>query len=184
MQNMTHMTVATSVLSTLLIATASYAAEDPKGFSDVKKVTAAIINSKNEKIGTATFSDVQRGVKIELEVSKLSPGKHGVHIHEKGECKAPDFKSAGEHYNPNGQAHGVDHSGGSHVGDLPNLIVDEKGNAKTEMYAQNLTLNVGASALLKKGNTSLVIHASPDDDKSQPAGNAGDRQACAVIKRN
>lgn len=145
-------------------------------------VTANLLNGKKEKIGTAVFTENLRGVKIEITAEKLPPGKHAVHIHENGSCEAPSFKSAGNHYNPNGQAHGFNHEGGPHIGDLPNLFVDSDGKVHTEIFDQNVTLNSGSNALLKKGGTALVIHAKEDDNTSQPAGNSGDRIACAEIK--
>ena len=169
----------------LTLALSSFAAlADTKispPFKRVQTLTVPIINAKKEKIGTAVLTDLARGVRIEITAEKLPPGKHAIHIHEKGSCQAPDFKSAGNHYNPNAQEHGFNRTSGPHVGDLPNLIVGKDGKVHTELFNQNVVLNLGSNALLKEGGTSIVIHAKPDDDTSQPAGNSGDRIACGEI---
>jgi len=171
-----------ALLFLFLIPLGTWAAEISPPFQSVHSVTATIINTKNEPIGKAVFTETVRGVQIELTVEKLPPGKHGLHIHENGICTPPDFKSAGEHYNPNGQAHGFNHLGGPHAGDLPNLIVGKDGKAHVELFDPNVILNLGSNALLKQGGTSLVIHAGKDDEISQPSGNSGKRIACAVIE--
>src|SRR5690606_25253705 len=110
-------------------------------------------------------------------------GLHGFHFHEKGICEAPDFESAGGHFNPTGASHGLDHEDGPHAGDLPNLEVGPDGTVKEEFFVENLTLLAGEeNSLYQEGGTSLIIHAEADDGTTQPSGNSGDRIACGVVE--
>ena len=108
-------------------------------------------------------------------------GPHAFHIHEQGNCELPGFKSAGGHFNPRGKKHGVKNPQGHHAGDLPNLVVGSDGEVEIEVIAGGVTLGPGANSLLSKSGTSLVIHADPDDDLTDPAGNAGARIACGAV---
>jgi len=148
-----------SSLCLLLLATAAAA-----GAAE-KTVSTSIINSSGKSIGTATF------------VEK----KNGVHIHENGKCDVPGFSTAGSHFNPTSKRHGANNPEGKHVGDLPNLEVKADGTAKLTAIAEGATLAPGSSSLLRQGGTALLIHAEPDDERSDPAGKAGDRIACGVI---
>lgn len=139
-------------------------------------------NNKGEKIGTADLEQQFEGVKITLTASNLTPGEHGFHIHEKGTCKEPDFKSAGGHFNPTDASHGTNHDKGPHAGDLPNLNVNDDGMVQEEILAEQVTLKSGEeNSLISKQGTALVIHEGEDDKTSQPSGDAGKRVACGVI---
>lgn len=143
-----------------------------------------MVNTSGNMIGTATLTQVDKGVNISIEATDLPKGTHGFHIHEKGMCERPDFKSAGGHFNPTDAKHGFDHPEGPHAGDLPNLEVGEDGTVKESFLAEMVTLKKGEkNSLLHEGGTSLVIHAEADDNVSQPAGDAGDRIACGVIAK-
>ena len=145
------------------------------------KARADIIDPTGKTIGTATLTEPKDGVKVKLKVSGLAPGKHGYHIHETGTCTTPDFKSAGGHFNPFHKHHGLENPQGKHAGDLPNLEAKKNGKAKVTFVATEATLKAGPGSLLKEGGTAIVIHADPDDNMSDPAGNAGARVACGVI---
>ncbi len=144
---------------------------------------ADISNASGEKIGTATFTQAADGVQIAVDVTHLDPGTHGIHIHAVGLCAGPDFKTAGGHFNPGGKKHGKDNSDGPHNGDLMNITAGTDGSAKASLLATNVTLGPGANSLFQTGGTAIVIHAGPDDYKTDPAGNSGARVACGVIQK-
>ena len=144
---------------------------------------ANILNASGDKIGTATFVPSAGGVRVDLNVSQLPPGTHGVHIHTVGKCEGPDFKSAGAHFNPANKKHGRDNPGGPHNGDLPNIEVGPDGKATTSLLDTNVTLSDGPNSLFQAGGTSIVIHAEQDDYRTDPSGNSGGRIACGVIQK-
>ncbi|MUV37505.1 Superoxide dismutase [Lentibacillus sp. JNUCC-1] len=147
-----------------------------------EQVETTLINSENETIGSAVLTEKPDGVHIKLEAKDLPPGKHGFHIHEKGVCEPPSFKSAGGHFNPTNKEHGFDNPEGPHAGDLLNIEVSKSGTVMTEALADKVTLKPDQpNSLLDGEGTALMIHAKADDYKSQPAGDAGDRIACGVI---
>lgn len=145
-------------------------------------VAVKLKNAKGEEIGQATLTEMANGVRIMLDVKKLNPGEHALHFHEKGSCVPPKFESAGGHFAPQKNAHGFDYAGGPHAGDMPNILVNSDGTARIEIVNTSVRLGKGDNSLLKAGGTALVIHAKADDYKSQPAGAAGDREACGEIK--
>lgn len=143
---------------------------------------ADIVNAQGQKIGTATILPSGSGVRINLEVSQLPPGTHGIHIHTVGKCEGPDFTSAGGHFNPTSKKHGKDNPEGPHAGDLLNIEVAADGTGKTSLSDPNVTLAGGPNSLFNEAGTALVIHAKGDDYKTDPAGNSGARMACGVIR--
>ncbi len=165
-------------LSCLVLASLALHAQDSS-----KNAKAELFNAKNEKVGSATLTETSEGVKIALEVSNLPPGGHGFHIHDVGKCDPPDFKTAGGHLNPHGKKHGLKNPDGPHAGDLQNLEVGADGTAKVDVHQAGVTLGEGKTSLFHPGGTAIVIHASPDDGMTDPAGNAGARIACGVITR-
>ncbi len=130
----------------------------------------------NTVSGTVSFMEAGNRLRVVAEFSGMTPGAHGFHIHERGDCSAPDGSSAGGHFNPHGKHHGHPETGEHHAGDLPLLVADSRGNAKLTAFVETLKLAdiVGLS---------LIVHADPDDFRTQPAGNSGPRQACGVIQR-
>jgi len=132
----------------------------------------------NSATGTVMFHQQADGVFLHARVSGLKPGQeHGFHIHEKGDCSSGDGMSTGGHFNPGAKPHGpqdADH----HAGDLPALKADANGQADLRVLVRGLTIGSGAADIVGKG---LIVHAQPDDYKTQPTGNAGARIACAVI---
>ena len=129
--------------------------------------------------GEVSFTQAPEGVWIVADLSGLKPNaEHGFHVHDKGDCFAPDGTSAGGHFNPAGAPHG--HAGGPHhAGDMPNLRADATGRATYRALVTGLTLE-GPQGILRRA---VVVHRDPDDYHSQPAGNSGPRIACGVIQR-
>ena len=142
---------------------------------------AMLRDARGTVVGSATLNEVRGGVKIAAQVSGLKPGEHGFHIHAVGLCESPAFTTAGAHFNPYGKEHGHKNPKGAHAGDLPNLTVRADGTGSIDVTAAGVTLTAGRASLLQPGGTSLVIHADPDDEKTDPAGNSGTRIACGVI---
>ncbi|MDC3418296.1 superoxide dismutase family protein [Aquibacillus salsiterrae] len=138
-------------------------------------------NADGDSIGTATLSEQVDGVKMKASVEGLEPGLHGIHVHEFPKCEGPDFKSAGNHLNPQGKEHGLMHPKGAHLGDLPNIEVGADGTAEVDLTVNGATLLEGKNSLLKNDGSSLVIHEKQDDGASQPAGESGQRVACGTI---
>lgn len=131
----------------------------------------------NSLKGRVTFTDVDNGVKIVGDFTGLTPGKHGFHVHEHGECSG-DFNSAGGHFNPTRKKHGGPDSAERHVGDLGNIEADESGNAHYERVDTIISLS-GSNSIVGK---TIMIHAKEDDLKTDPSGNSGVRIGCGVIK--
>ena len=142
---------------------------------------AVLKDAKGEKVGTATLVEVKGGVQVVVKAQGLPPGTHGVHIHAVGRCDDPEFKSAGPHFNPTARKHGMKNPEGHHAGDLPNLVVGADGKGELKGALEGATLGQGSASLLGPQFTALVVHASPDDEASDPAGNSGARIACGVI---
>lgn len=135
----------------------------------------------NKVSGTVNFTQKGERVLVEARVSGLTPGAHGFHIHEKGNCTAPDASSAGAHFNPTGAAHGAPDAPARHAGDLGNLEADADGTAVYRAEIRGISLGTGEDSIIGR---SVVVHASRDDLTSQPAGNAGARQACGLISKS
>jgi superoxide dismutase, Cu-Zn family len=144
---------------------------------------ADIVNVTGQKIGTANLSAASGGVRIDVDVTQLSPGTHGIHIHAVGKCEGPDFKTAGGHFNPAGKKHGKDNPEGPHNGDLLNLEVGADGHGTASLLDANVTLGDGPTSLFQPGGTAIVIHIAADDYKTDPAGNSGARIACGPIQK-
>ena len=148
------------------------------------KTTVELKDAQGKSVGTAVLSSKSgKGVSIQATLHDLPPGVHAFHFHAKAQCDAPDFKSAGPHFNPDGKKHGLENPEGHHAGDMNNFTVSTKGRAKVKVVNKDVTLGDDSHSLFSNGGTALVIHASPDDMKTDPAGNAGNRIACGVITK-
>jgi Cu-Zn family superoxide dismutase len=146
----------------------------------VKKATAVLWPTQGNRVkGTVTFTAVDGGVKVVADVDNLTPGKHGFHVHEFGDCSAHDGSSAGGHFNPTGKKHGGPDSPERHMGDLGNLEADQNGHAHYERVDAELSLD-GPNSIV---GHSLVVHADEDDLTTQPTGNSGARVACGPIEK-
>jgi Cu-Zn family superoxide dismutase len=166
---------------TSLVLALALAAGAP-GQMSPRAAKSDIYNVQGEKIGAAAFIQVESGVRITLDVSKLPLGMHGIHIHAVGKCDPPSFTSAGAHFNPEGRKHGLKNPAGPHAGDMQQLSVGADGAAHAEFVDSLVSLaEVAPHSLFQAGGTAIVIHASPDDQMTDPSGNSGARIACGVI---
>jgi Cu-Zn family superoxide dismutase len=145
----------------------------------MKPTAVAVLSSASGSSvgGTVTFVKESEGVRVIADIKGLTPGKHGFHVHEKGDCSAPDAASAGAHFNPTGSPHAAPEATPRHAGDLGNITADDKGNARYERLDTTISFD-GPNSVIGRA---VIVHGKPDDF-SQPAGNAGPRVACGVIQ--
>lgn len=141
-----------------------------------------VVAETGRNIGAVRATQVPEGVLVAVTAHGLPPGLHGMHLHEVGVC-VPPFTSAGGHFNPTGKKHGARNPEGKHLGDLPNVTVAPDGTLRAEVLARGVVLEGGGTGLLDADGASLVLHADPDDETTDPAGNAGRRIACAVLRK-
>ena len=162
----------TIILTVMFCALACFAQAQ-----EVMKATVRLGSSSNSKVtGTVTFTKVGDEVQVVANILNLTPGKHGFHIHEKGDCSAPDASSAGAHFNPTMKHHGGPMTADHHSGDLGNIEADASGKAHLD-WKGKLSL-AGPDSIIGK---SVVVHEKEDDLKTDPSGNSGARIACGVI---
>ena len=167
--------VATGVLAACLLTTAVHA-------QTIKAATAKLQDGEGASVGIVELRQSKNdGVWLNVSIDKLPPGAHAFHIHETGKCEG-DFKSAGGHYAPEGNKHGVLVEGGPHAGDMPNLHVPSDGRLNVEIFQPSVSLTKDAkNTLFDDDGSAFVVHAGVDDYKSQPSGDAGGRIACGVV---
>ena len=146
------------------------------------KTNVELRDTQGKVVGYIILWDQGPGVGLELHLHDLTPGDHAIHFHQVPRCDAPDFKSAGGHFNPEGKKHGFDSPDGHHAGDMANFKVDANGHAEVRLEDKDVTIKDGPHSLLKDG-TAIVVHAKADDYKTDPSGNSGDRVACGVITK-
>jgi Cu-Zn family superoxide dismutase len=163
----------------LLISAIFFAIPVSRAFAQEVKKAIAVLHpaSGSQVMGTVTFTKMDDGVQVVADVTGLTPGKHGFHIHEFGDCSTPDATSAGGHFNPTHKPHGAPDAAERHVGDLGNLEADASGKAHLEWKDKMLKFT-GENSVL---GHAVIVHEKEDDLKSQPVGNAGGRLACGVI---
>src|SRR5215475_12708903 len=155
-------------------------AQTPSAKSATSSKAIAVLHptAGNKVAGTVTFTPVAGGVQVHAEITGLTPGKHGFHVHEFGDCSAADLSSAGAHFNPTNQPHAGPDAAARHEGDMGNVEADASGNAKLDYVDHQISLTDDAKSVIGR---SVVVHAKPDDLKTQPSGDAGARIACGVI---
>jgi superoxide dismutase, Cu-Zn family len=174
MSKSAHLIVFSGMVCLLLHTSSAYAQHQAR---------AEITNAAGNSIGRATFRASKEGVVITVNVKELPPGLHAVHLHAVGKCEGPAFTSAGPHVNPLNKHHGLKNPAGPHAGDLPDMYVQNNGVGHYEVLADSVTLDAAATSLFDTDGTALIIHATADDDITDPAGNAGDRIACGVLTK-
>jgi len=150
----------------------------PMKATPVQKAVCVVYPTQGNNVsGTVIFTKVAGGIKIVSDLQGLSPGKHGIHIHECGDCSAADGTSAGGHFNPMGMSHGAPMDAMHHEGDMGNLVADASGKAHLEYVDPAISFEGETSVI----GRSVIVHKSEDDFKTQPTGNSGARVACGVI---
>ena len=166
--------IAATTVAVLLAACQTTPQESPRA-------TAQLQSTKgNKTFGEATFEQMGNKVRVVVFVQGLKPGQeHGLHIHEAGDCSSGDGMSAKGHFNPHGKPHGAHTSGERHAGDLPSLRANKQGRANIQIDLDMISVTPGPASIIGRG---LIVHADPDDFKTQPTGNAGARIACGVIQ--
>lgn len=143
---------------------------------------ASLSDAEGKPAGTVNLSSEGGAIVVDIKVSGMPAGEHGVHIHETGKCEAPDFKSAGGHWNPTGVKHGMASPDGAHRGDLPNLTVAEDGTGTLRFRINESTISGTPDSLLDSDGAAFIVHSGPDDMKTDPAGDSGERIACGVFE--
>lgn len=159
-----------------------YQAEEAEVKTEMQpKITKAVCvlypTEGNTANGTVVFTQANNGIQVSVDMNGLSEGKHGFHVHQYGDCSAPDGTSAGGHFNPEHMPHSSPQSAKRHVGDLGNIVANAEGMAQVEFTDTVLTF-YGKNSIIGRG---IIVHAGEDDLNSQPTGNAGSRVACGVI---
>ncbi len=173
--------VLSSVICLAWISAPGWTADPPD--HSAAAATATIADANGKQVGEAKLTETTQGVLVRLDLAGLSAGTRAFHIHETGECEG-EFQSAGAHFNPTGETHGFFGRKRGHLGDLPNLHIPEGGKLTVEILATGVTLKAGEHSLLDADGSALVIHAGADDYRTDPAGDAGSRIACGVIRRS
>lgn len=175
---MTGTAVAPVLLLAVLVAGCA-AFRQPPATAEV--ALAVLIDANGRKVATASFTEIDGGVRIVVDARGLPPGEKGVHLHAVGRCDPPAFTSAGAHLNPLPRQHGLLNPLGPHAGDLPNITLGADGRGRLETFTDRVTLGAGPTSLFDGDATAMVIHADPDDFRTDPAGNSGPRIACGVL---
>jgi superoxide dismutase, Cu-Zn family len=170
-------------LSVCLMAISAGCRGMPRG---ERHASATLQDSSGRQVGTIRLTDAgASGVVVDASVDGLAAGQHGIHFHAVGQCVAAGaFSSAGGHANPTNRKHGLENPDGPHAGDLPNLVVGADQRGTLRVTTPRVTLGSGAGSLLDADGTAVVVHATQDDQRTDPAGNSGARVACGVVRRS
>ncbi len=153
------------------------------GAAKPKPVVVQLTDGQGKSVGTITISQGNGGLNFKLDLVNLPPGVHGFHVHQNAKCEGPAFTTAGPHFNPESKQHGTENPMGPHAGDMMNITVSANGTVKTTVTVKSVTMGDDSHSIFTNGGTALVIHAKPDDYKTDPSGNSGDRIACGTITK-
>ncbi|HEY0304418.1 MAG TPA: superoxide dismutase family protein [Longimicrobiales bacterium] len=144
------------------------------GQSETPGARARFIDSNGQPAGEVSLFSTSAGVRVTGELPNLPSGAHGFHFHAVGNCQTPGFESAGAHFNPTNKQHGLQNPNGPHQGDMPNVST-----SRVNLVVAGMQLN----ALLDSDGAAIVLHANPDDLRTDPSGNSGARIRCGVVER-
>lgn len=143
---------------------------------------ADLVDASGKPSGTATVTESTDGLWLDVSVSGVAAGAHGLHVHAAGKCDAPDFASAGGHWNPTAHQHGHKNPQGPHAGDAPNLVANAKGAGRLKTWLGAGLVATGATPLLDGDGATVVLHADADDEMTDPSGKSGKRILCGVLR--
>jgi Cu-Zn family superoxide dismutase len=177
MNTFSHWLIALFVLSIVSLPARAQTPE-PKSSTQTKAIAVLHSTAGSKVAGTVTFTKEADGVRVKANVTGLTPGKHGFHVHEFGDCSAADGSSAGGHFNPTNQPHAGPEATARHAGDMGNIEADDSGAAKLDYVDHHISLTNSEQSVI---GHAVIVHEKADDLKSQPTGDAGGRVACGVI---
>lgn len=144
---------------------------------------APMLDAQGKQVAMSNVTQHDDEFLVTISVTDMAPGTYAAHLHTTGRCDAPTFETAGGHWNPTGRQHGSQNPQGQHLGDLPNVTIGDGRQGQIEFRVPNASIEGGDNPLLDADGAAVVIHAGPDDYRTDPSGNSGDRIACGVIQR-
>ena len=147
-----------------------------------EQAKAELKNAEGQPVGIVTLTETTHGVMLHVVLTAAPEGVHAFHLHTTGKCEPP-FTTAGGHFNPASKQHGIENPMGMHAGDMPNVTVPAGGKLTFDLFNPDVTLKAGANSLMDADGSAVVLHATADDYKGDPAGNAGARIACGVVTK-
>ena len=175
-------TMQAGLLLLLLAGCAARSTEPPVPLDPpTRSASAQLQDASGRNVAAASLTEAGDALRVRIEAAGLSPGIYGAHLHAVGRCDRPAFESAGPHWNPSAREHGRDNPRGQHMGDLPNLLVGTDGRGSFEFTIPGASLAAGSRRLLDVDGAAVVLHARPDDYRTDPSGNSGARIACGSV---
>ncbi len=174
---MLRATLLTAIAATALAGCTTTTGAGMAGDKPMRMATASLRTAAGADVGTVTATEMAGGIQIRIDARAMPAGMHGAHVHAIGRCDAPDFTTAGGHWNPMGKQHGTSNPAGPHAGDAPNLTIGADGSGSVTIMLPAGTMD----GLLDADGSAFVIHANADDYKTDPSGNSGGRIACGVF---
>lgn len=152
------------------------------GAGGSRAAVADLYDAAGKASGRAIVTESADGLWLDVSASGITPGLHGLHVHAVGKCEAPEFMSATGHWNPSGHQHGRKNPKGAHAGDAPNLLAAASGKGRLRTWLGAGMISGGPTPLLDADGATVIVHAGPDDEMSDPAGNSGKRVLCGVLR--